>query len=833
MFPFDKAALPQLKTRKALILVDLQNDFVDPNGALPATEPEGYLGRVMQLAQEFRSQGDLVWVQSKFDQVRAVDSEPILVSDDTTRPKNAGPRRSTSGDDGQGIDDEAFLSQPDSSCLKPDSWGAEISSSLLGAIRKGDAVLTKTHYSAFQNTSLLRQLRARMVMEVYICGSSANVGVYATALDAAGHGITINVVEDCCGYRHGSRQLAALKSLVDVTGCELLSMEETFDSLGLAIPDIVQTMAALQLEPATPGDATGAGDGAARKADSPQSSSKLQETTRVVEKDSKESTSTTNNAEKPTSKAPAIVDDNAVAAKNKTSTESSVQQAMDSNTTRESPMSCKNKQKVDVYETSEEALQKGLCEGDTDIIDNVLPESLATDAFDKLRDEVQWQRMSHQGGEVPRLIAVQGHVAPDGSMPVYRHPSDESPPLLPFSPTVLAIKKETERHLGHELNHVLIQFYRDGLDYISEHSDKTIDVVPGSFIANVSLGAERTMVFRTKRPDKDPSRDKDTNPQDVSTETKRRMQRAQLPHNSLCRMGLRTNMKWLHAIRQDRRADRDKTQSELSFGGGRISLTFRQIGTFLDTNETLIWGQGATGKTRAEAEATINGQSPQAVQMLRAFGTENRSSEFDWATYYGEGFDVLHMSSSPRFFASPGDPLASDRISLMLAEHGIGYARGNMVTPASASAGKLENSPIRFTDNDAAKSTVDGDVAIMLYLDARRRQSAGGAAGDSAQLAVQYTRFQRALNLRHIISGADSVLRKELGAWDSLIADNKFAAGDKPSLPDFALWPVLHEVVKRRGETGLDGVDNLKRYYTEFGARESAKTVVARRREQK
>lgn len=33
-----------------------------------------------------------------------------------------------------------------------------------------------------------------------------------------------------------------------------------------------------------------------------------------------------------------------------------------------------------------------------------------------------------------------------------------------------------------ELNHVLIQKYRNGEDYISEHSDKTVDIVRGTSI---------------------------------------------------------------------------------------------------------------------------------------------------------------------------------------------------------------------------------------------------------------------------------------------------------------------------------------------------------------
>jgi alkylated DNA repair dioxygenase AlkB len=56
---------------------------------------------------------------------------------------------------------------------------------------------------------------------------------------------------------------------------------------------------------------------------------------------------------------------------------------------------------------------------------------------------------------------------------------------------VSIIKEHVEKALRQCFNHVLIQYYRTGNDYISEHSDKTIDVVQGSKIVNVSLGAQR------------------------------------------------------------------------------------------------------------------------------------------------------------------------------------------------------------------------------------------------------------------------------------------------------------------------------------------------------
>jgi hypothetical protein len=71
-----------------------------------------------------------------------------------------------------------------------------------------------------------------------------------------------------------------------------------------------------------------------------------------------------------------------------------------------------------------------LGEGDTTLIKDFLPESIAVNAFEKLKEEVQWQTMYHHGehapvprspvsssnagGEVPRRVAVQGEILEDG-----------------------------------------------------------------------------------------------------------------------------------------------------------------------------------------------------------------------------------------------------------------------------------------------------------------------------------------------------------------------------------------------------------------------------------
>lgn len=612
-----------------------------------------------------------------------------------------------------------------------------------------------------------------------------------------------------------------------------------------------------------------------------------------------------------------------------------------------------------------------LCEGDTKVIYDVLPPPLCDDIFDRVRDEVRWQRMSHQGGEVPRLVAVQGDIhknlddesnSSSNNIPIYRHPADETPPLRPFTATVEAIKGAVEARVGHALNHVLIQLYRDGTDYISEHSDKTLDIARDSYIVNVSLGAARTMVLRTKRKPKwreegknqpkangnaGAGADVTTSPvPEPTTGTtkasekdllKRQTQRTLLPHNSLFQMGLATNRHWLHGIRQDRRADRDKSAEELAYGGGRISLTFRLIATFLTRrgdcdeddddddsensddgdgdgeserqakgngkgkNEYLIWGQGATSKTRAGARPVINGATPPAIAMLRAFGRENQlAGGFDWDEAYGAGFDVLNISASPRLFLS-GDAVVNMRVQLMLAEFGVGYARGSLAAGGGGGGGeeegekkgKDEGENIKLVDNDSDKTTVKGGRAIMEYVDRvygrkNKADSTATTTGDDDEdglLAAQQKKesvcFQQALDLLHkyrttVLTSPSSdpydndddddedddetkdkkkdlLISDLLKPWVAYAAAAAaalesqgqgqgqgqgqvfIAGGSSMTLADFALWPVLHNIVvsgspatpsARRflvddGNTGV-----LLKYYERVKARDATKRVL-------
>jgi len=223
-------------------------------------------------------------------------------------------------------------------------------------------------------------------------------------------------------------------------------------------------------------------------------------------------------------------------------------------------------------------------------------------------------------------------VLPD-SYPIYRHPADASPPLLQFSPTVSRIRAAVEEHLNHPVNHVLIQHYRSGKDYISEHSDKTIDVVAGSKIVNVSIGATRSMTLRTKKDSAGESEE----------DKSRKHQKFPLPDRSMFVMGLETNAKWLHSVRHNNRPLHTKSEEERYMNGERISLTFRNIGTFLSADGTKIWGQGAVAKSPEEARDVVTDQE-EVERLINWFGRENHQSGFDWQGAYGQGSDVVNFT---------------------------------------------------------------------------------------------------------------------------------------------------------------------------------------------
>lgn len=767
---------PLLQTRKALLMIDLQNDFLWEEGKLFVENTKEFIPKLPSLVAKFREEGEVFWAHTEFEETRPticpdLESSVIVLEDflDTTKSSEADtscpaeqpnysrkhPRQDCGTDD-----PEAFLAQRSKPswprCCLPNTFGCATPKTIASIIdHKRDSTVSKTDYSAFQTKSLLPTMRMKLITQLYLCGSLSNISVYATALDAVRHGLEVTVVEDCVGYRNAKCHEEAMRQMADAMGVNGTDYQELMDDLHGNLGDVVtaSTFTSTIGTGLTDGDAnpekytmrvkikrwmddmndgkpdhgdqystegddgfkagsvkrrslsnrTGLGVSNTGRNDTRQSSAtgsaaQKRSNDKIDNEDPAKSVSRPSpNAKtsririrrsrkasepeeaKDKSASPATSDKAALQvpdSKHDITPPSSVG-VIEVDSDPDRTLSVDMSSLVDKakafsrtlrgakhsIQPSTKVLGPGdfIGERDSRIIYDFLPKvDDANDAFAKLRNdgvsnEVRWQEMYHRTGKVPRLVAVQGEARSDGSIPIYRHPADESPPLLPFSPTVQSIREAVEKAIGHPVNHVLMQLYRGGEDSISEHSDKTLDIVRGSFIVNVSLGAMRTMTLRAKKsasaahglnqPRRASAPASSSHP---STDVKRTAQRIPLPHNSLFILGQDTNQIWLHAIRADKRPRSGKAAEELAFNEERISLTFRHIGTFINPRDGTIWGQGATSKSVEGAKAVVKDKEAEeeGEKLIRAFGQENhRSHEFNWQEQYGAGFDVVNFTT--------------------------------------------------------------------------------------------------------------------------------------------------------------------------------------------
>jgi hypothetical protein len=264
------------------------------------------------------------------------------------------------------------------------------------------------------------------------------------------------------------------------------------------------------------------------------------------------------------------------------------------------------KQKKEHYKES----ISGLGSGDSYYISDFFTKNEADRLYEKLDNEITWESFDIKGSPVPRQISVHATITSEvrggyrlffflfvliffylvisnikilivfesivlivlffvvytEKIPIYRHPVDFHPTTNEWCDSAKKIKQSVELSIFQELNHALIQKYRDGTDFIGDHTDKTVDIKHNTVIANVSLGETRLLVLKSK--------------------DKKIIQEIELAHGSLYVLGWNTNRLFTHGIRRnaDPRADLKP----------RISLTMRNIATY-EKNGVLI-GQGANVK---------------------------------------------------------------------------------------------------------------------------------------------------------------------------------------------------------------------------------------------
>lgn len=120
--------------------------------------------------------------------------------------------------------------------------------------------------------------------------------------------------------------------------------------------------------------------------------------------------------------------------------------------------------------------------------DAFLPPDLADRYFAELRDQPAWEQKKGAFGQLqPRLTASYGD---EGVTYFYSGTENKS---LPWTPTLLAIKRKIEAVQGH-YNYCLLNRYRSGSDSVGLHADDEPGM--GNVIGSLSLGATRTFRIR-------------------------------------------------------------------------------------------------------------------------------------------------------------------------------------------------------------------------------------------------------------------------------------------------------------------------------------------------
>lgn len=189
----------------ALLIVDLQNDFIHPEGAYGRggqanADIAALPGRVAPLADALRAKGGWI-VSAQFTLVPGKDEEPFI-----------SPHL---------MELRPFLGKGD---FEPGGWGH----SLVDELQPADLTVEKVAYSAFYMTRMEWVLRKAKIENLLVAGIVTNGGVASTVRDAHVRDFHNVVLSDGCGaftQEVHDRAIGDLSTLAGIMSCsEALSL---------------------------------------------------------------------------------------------------------------------------------------------------------------------------------------------------------------------------------------------------------------------------------------------------------------------------------------------------------------------------------------------------------------------------------------------------------------------------------------------------------------------------------------------------------------------------------------------------------------------------------
>lgn len=169
---------------KALLVIDMLNDFIKEDGALPTPGAEKLIPHINAKIREFHSN----------------DWPVIFICDSHAE------------------DDEEFEIWPKHCVVGTE--GAEV---VKGLDRDPeDIVVRKTRYSGFFNTDLEKVLKKNNIGALFLTGVLTDICVLHTAADAAMRGYEVKVPKDCVMALSDEAHEWALKHMKEVLNAKIL-----------------------------------------------------------------------------------------------------------------------------------------------------------------------------------------------------------------------------------------------------------------------------------------------------------------------------------------------------------------------------------------------------------------------------------------------------------------------------------------------------------------------------------------------------------------------------------------------------------------------------------
>eukprot|EP01112_Ceratiomyxa_fruticulosa_P019697 TRINITY_DN6503_c0_g1_i3.p1 TRINITY_DN6503_c0_g1~~TRINITY_DN6503_c0_g1_i3.p1 ORF type:complete len:194 (-),score=43.87 TRINITY_DN6503_c0_g1_i3:37-618(-) len=182
---------------EALIVVDMQNEFLDPAGSFSKKHApiDVLIGNCILAVKQARERNHLVvWVKSHY-----LNNSPAL----NESPEPWKKRLIEATHTGKTL------------CCVEGTFNAEFHPRIQEQIAPHDFVLIKQFYSAFKETTLEKVLKENNVTNITVIGVVTNVCVYATCVSAKNLGFEVTMLEDCTSSSTEKKHIEALGDLLE------------------------------------------------------------------------------------------------------------------------------------------------------------------------------------------------------------------------------------------------------------------------------------------------------------------------------------------------------------------------------------------------------------------------------------------------------------------------------------------------------------------------------------------------------------------------------------------------------------------------------------------